>query len=124
MLIIFQSNLFLHRNLKYNRDFDIERNPNHEYYLHVITKNIQKKELSQMIGNFLNQRKNKTLNDDLVIVNKANISEMSFENEDKDYYLSFLGYIFCRGNYNSFPALFIHMKFCHPEFESYYSVIL
>jgi len=108
--------------LKYNTDFNIERNPNPEYYLHTITKNLKIKELSQIIGSFLNQRNNKSINDDLVIINTANIKEISFKNEEKDYYFSFLGCIFCRGKYKSFPALYIHMNFCHPEFESYYSV--
>ncbi len=73
--------------------------------------------------NFINQRKNKSINnDDLVVVNSTNIKGIYFENEDKDYYFNYLGCIFCQGNYKSFPAMFLHMKFCHPELESYFSV--
>lgn len=115
----------MHRNLIYNKDFTVEKNSNSEYYLHVITKNIHKKELNQFIGNFLNIRKNKNIeNDDLVVVNKTNIKEFDLENEDTDYYFSFSGCLFCKGCYKSFPALYIHMKFCHPDFECYYTVNL
>lgn len=95
---------------------------NFEYYLHIITKNIQKKDLNTFINNFVNQRKSRCVDDDLIVVNSSNIKDYSFENEDKDYYFSFSGCLLCHGFYKSFEALFIHIKYCHSNFECYFSV--
>ena len=96
---------------------------NSEYYFHIITKPLQKKELNQFIVSFTNQRRSRNVDpDDLIVVNTTNIKEYSFENDDKDYYFSFSGCLFCYGYYKSFEALFIHMKYCHFNFDIYFSV--
>jgi hypothetical protein len=81
--------------------------------------------MKSFISKFVVSR-SKSQNDtyELHTISKGNFlscASPEFE-EDKDYYADFMGCLFCKENFHSYAALFIHMKLCHKSHDFYHYV--
>jgi len=76
----------------------------------------------QYINNFVQQRNKSHSNSEcLICINRHTIkcANALEENEDKDFYVDFLGCILCKEEFKSFISLFVHIKINHEDFKCF-----
>ena len=95
-----------------------------DYYLHILTKTLAKRDMNIYIKNFIYQRNKSKINENcFTCINRSSIKEiMPHEDfDDKDYYIDFLVCIFCKEEFNSFVSLFYHTTIMHEKYKCFLS---
>jgi hypothetical protein len=115
-------NFFLNRNLSFNILKSKRNDPDYieEYYLHIMSKGMTKREMNEYIIQYKKNRSKITNDDSILFISRNNFNQTDFKFDDEDYYIGFLGCLICKEEFKTFMSLFFHMKISHDEAYQFY----